>query len=85
MREHNLANINLLRKTYFVNIKTGLKQDGPLLKIGRFNHGCERIEVNGESILIIARGEGMDLGRPYLSAKTGKKGHYAWTLWTKVP
>ena len=58
MREHNLANINLLRKTYFVNIKSGLKQKGPLLKIGRFNHGCERIEVNGASLLIIAGGEG---------------------------
>ena len=58
MREHNLAIINLLRKTYFVNIKSGLKQEGPLLKIGRFNHGCERIEVNGASLLIIAGGEG---------------------------
>ena len=34
-----------------------MKQEGPLLKIGRFNHGCERIEVNGASILIVAGGE----------------------------
>ena len=72
--KEKLDKIVPLKKTYFVNIESGLKQEGPLLKTGRFNHGCERIEVNGESILIIAGGEGMDLERPYLSSKTGKKG-----------
>ena len=52
------ADVTPLRKTFFVNFKSGLKQEGPLLNIGRFNHGCERIEVNGASILIVAGGEG---------------------------
>ena len=72
MRMHNLRNVTPLRKTYFVNIKSGLKQEGPLLKIGRFNHGCERIEVNGASILIVAggesRGESWFAGLKYLSS-----------------
>ena len=58
INRYNMTNVSPLRKTYFVNIKSGLKEEGPLLKIGRFNHGCERIEVNGASILIVAGGEG---------------------------
>ena len=49
-----------------------MKQEGSLLKIGRFNHGCERIEVNGASILIVAgdesRGESWFVVLKYLSS-----------------
>ena len=46
-----------LRNTFFVNVQTGLKVEGPLLNIERFNHGCEKVVIDGQPLIFVVGGE----------------------------
>ena len=42
--------------TLFINVETGEQVVGPPLNISRFNHGCEKVLINGKPVLIVVGG-----------------------------
>merc|ERR1712062_375941 len=44
------------RETYFINVKTNQRTNGPSLKTGRTYLGCGELEVNGKSYVIVTGG-----------------------------
>ena len=44
------------RETYFINVKTNQRTNGPSLNAGRTYHGCGELEVNGKKYIIVSGG-----------------------------
>ena len=44
------------RETYIIDTDKNTITDGPNLKTGRYAHGCEKIDVNGESFILVSGG-----------------------------
>ena len=43
-------------ETLFVNVKTNQLTNGPSLKVGRSDHACGEIKVNGKSFIVVSGG-----------------------------
>ena len=43
-------------ETLFVNVKTNQLTNGPSLKVGRYDHACGEIKVNGKSFIVVSGG-----------------------------
>ena len=57
------------KDTYFVNVNKNTTIHGPKLQIGRFEHACNEIIVNGEAFIIVVGG----LGAAYSSTEVISK------------
>ena len=44
------------RETYIIDTDKNTITNGPNLKTGKYAHGCEKIDVNGESFIIVSGG-----------------------------
>ena len=47
------------RETYIIDTVRNTITNGPNLKTGRYDHGCEKIDVNGESFIVVSGGYGV--------------------------
>ena len=47
---------NPKRETYFINVKTNQRTNGPILNIPRYLHSCGELEVNGNTYIIVSGG-----------------------------
>ena len=47
------------RETYIIDTDKNTITNGPNLKTGRYHHGCEKIDVNGESFIVVSGGYGV--------------------------
>ena len=43
-------------ESYFINVKTNQRTNGPSLNIARSSHGCGELEVNGRTFIIVTGG-----------------------------
>merc|ERR1712062_253070 len=43
-------------ETYFINVKTNQRTNGPSLNTARYGHGCTELEINGKSYIIVTGG-----------------------------
>ena len=47
---------NQRAQTYFINIKTNQRKNGPSLNYARYNHACEELNVLGKSYVVVTSG-----------------------------